>query len=84
MDVKRLVEEKLGHAVSALANGTSISPTRVFVIRYSATREVLVTHHPSAETAVYFDGLYCPFAEATLLIERSVAADWGLMSHERS
>ena len=82
MDLQRTIDEKLGYPVGWLANSTAISPARVFVIRYSTAREVCVTNHPPFDCAIHFDGLYCPIPEVTLLIERPVAEDWGLMGQE--
>ncbi len=84
MSIKQIVEDKLGHAVSQLATGDTIRPARVFTISYTTARKLAVTHMPPADTAVVFDGIYCPFDEVTLLIDRAVAADWGLVSHRRS
>jgi hypothetical protein len=84
MSIKHIVEEKLGHAVSQLATVGSIRPVRVFSVSFTTAGELAVTHMPPADTAVVFDGLYCPFDEATLLIDRAVAVDWGLVSHARS
>ena len=84
MSIKRIIEEKLGYPVSQLSNLQSVRPTRVFSISYTTSKEVAVTHVPACDTAICFEGLYCPFEDSTLLVDRAVAADWGLLSRERS
>ncbi|MEY2439574.1 MAG: hypothetical protein QOI34_959 [Verrucomicrobiota bacterium] len=82
MNIKQIIEEKLGHAVSDLAGMPSVRPSRVFLITYSTSGEIAVIHVSACDTAVYFEGLHCPFEDCTLLVDRAVAIDWGLMPRE--
>jgi hypothetical protein len=78
MSIKQIIEEKLGHEVNLHSNTPNVRPTRVFTVSYTTSKEIAVTHIRPCDTAIYFEGLQCPFDGVTLLIARAVAVDWGL------
>ena len=84
MSARQVIEERLRASehqftLEGLASLPSVQPTRVFRVSFSTDGKVGVIHIPACDTAIYFDGLHCPFEGITLLIEREVAVAWELM-----
>jgi hypothetical protein len=83
MSIKQIIEAKLRHPVD-MPRSAKVPPTCVWRISYTTSKEIAITSFFPSDTAIYFEGLYCPFGETSLLVERDVAVDWGLISRKRS
>ncbi len=79
MSVREVIEAKLGHPVRVLATVSPLQPQPMFRVCYTAERKLAVHQFTPSDTAIVFHGLFCPFEDAALFIEKDVAVDWGLL-----
>jgi hypothetical protein len=82
MSVRQRLENRLrdaGIILDSLSAIPGVEPTVVLTVGYTTSGEIAVTRISPCDTAVYFDGLHCPFPGVTLLVERAVAEDCGLI-----